>query len=120
VVLRKAYGLGYYVMGSRPLEPALLIAWPTAEFGGMGLEGAVNIIYKKELEGIADADARAQLHREKTDALKRANTALAAAGRFDVDDVIDPAETRRVLAQTLARLAPPPPRTARKHPVDPF
>jgi acetyl-CoA carboxylase carboxyltransferase component len=120
VVLRKAYGLGYYVMGSRPLEPALLAAWPTAEFGGMGLEGAVNIIYKKELDAIADAAERAAFHRDRTDALKRANTALAAAGRFDVDDVIDPAETRRVLAETLARLAPPAPRTARKHPVDPF
>ncbi|MGC3975645.1 MAG: carboxyl transferase domain-containing protein [Nitrospira sp.] len=48
VVLRKAYGLGYYVMGSRPLHPSLLVAWPTAEFGGMGLEGAVNIIYRRE------------------------------------------------------------------------
>jgi acetyl-CoA carboxylase carboxyltransferase component len=120
VVLRKAYGLGYYVMGSRPLEPALLVAWPTAEFGGMGLEGAVNIIYRKELEAIADPAERAAFHLEKTNAFKRANTALAAAGRFDVDDVIDPADTRRVLAQTLARLAPPQPRTARKHPVDPF
>ena len=55
VVLRKAYGLGYYVMGSRPLEPSLLLAWPTAEFGGMGLEGAVNIIHKKELDAIEDA-----------------------------------------------------------------
>jgi acetyl-CoA carboxylase carboxyltransferase component len=120
VVLRKAYGLGYYVMGSRPLDPELLVAWPTAEFGGMGLEGAVNIIYRKELEAIEDAAARAAFHLEKTDGLKRANTALSAAGRFDIDDVIDPADTRRVLAQTLARLAPPPPRTARKHPVDPF
>jgi acetyl-CoA carboxylase carboxyltransferase component len=120
VVLRKAYGLGYYVMGSRPLEPELLVAWPTAEFGGMGLEGAVNIIYRKELEAIDDPAARAAFHLEKTDALKRANTAMSAAGRFDVDDVIDPADTRRVLAQTLARLAPPAPRTARKHPVDPF
>ncbi len=120
VVLRKAYGLGYYVMGSRPLEPELLVAWPTAEFGGMGLEGAVNIIYRKELEAIEDPAARAQFHREKSDALKRSNTALAAAGRFDVDDLIDPAQTRRVLAQTLARLAPAPVRTRRKHPVDPF
>jgi acetyl-CoA carboxylase carboxyltransferase component len=120
VVLRKAYGLGYYVMGSRPLEPALLVAWPTAEFGGMGLEGAVNIIYKKELDAIADREARALFHRERTDEMKRANTALAAAARYDVDDVIDPADTRRLLAQTLARLAPPVPRTARKHPVDPF
>jgi acetyl-CoA carboxylase carboxyltransferase component len=107
-------------MGSRPLEPELLVAWPTAEFGGMGLEGAVNIIYRKELAAIDDAAARAAFHLDKTDALKRANTAMSAAGRFDVDDVIDPADTRRVLAQTLARLAPPAPRTARKHPVDPF
>src|SRR5262249_31867694 len=64
VVLRKAYGLGYYVMGSRPLEPVLLLAWPTAEFGGMGLEGAVNIIYKKDLEAIDDPGARAAFHRE--------------------------------------------------------
>jgi acetyl-CoA carboxylase carboxyltransferase component len=120
VVMRKAYGLGYYVMGSRPLEPVLLVAWPTAEFGGMGLEGAVNIIHRRELDAIADPQARAAFHREKTEALKRANTALSAAGRFDVDDVIDPADTRRVLAQTLARLPAPPPRMARKHPVDPF
>ncbi len=120
VVLRKAYGLGYYVMGSRPLEPALLIGWPTAEFGGMGLEGAVNIIYRKELKAIDDPAMRADFHREKTNELKRANTALAAAGRFEIDDVIDPADTRRMLARTLARLAPPPPRRERKHPVDPF
>lgn len=120
VVLRKAYGLGYYVMGSRPLEPVLLLAWPTAEFGGMGLEGAVNIIHRKELEAIEDPERRAAFHRERTDALKRANTALAAAARFDVDDVIDPADTRRLLARTLARLPAPAPRAGRKHPVDPF
>ena len=53
--------------------------------------------------------ARAAFHRDKTEALKRANTALSAAARFDVDDVIDPADTRRLLAQTLARLPVPPP-----------
>ncbi len=62
VVLRKAYGLGYYVMGSRPLDPTLLVAWPTAEFGGMGIEGAVNIIHKKELEAESDPAKRAALH----------------------------------------------------------
>jgi acetyl-CoA carboxylase carboxyltransferase component len=96
------------------------LRWPTAEFGGMGLEGAVNIIHKKELDAIEDAPARAAFHRDKTEALKRANTALSAAARFDVDDVIDPADTRRLLAQTLARLAVPSVRVARKHPVDPF
>jgi acetyl-CoA carboxylase carboxyltransferase component len=98
----------------------LLLAWPTAEFGGMGLEGAVNIIHRKELESIDDPERRAAFHRERTDALKRANTALAAAARFDVDDVIDPADTRRLLARTLARLPAPAPRAGRKHPVDPF
>jgi acetyl-CoA carboxylase carboxyltransferase component len=120
VVQRKAHGLGYYVMGSRPLEPTLLLAWPTAESGGMGLEGAVNIIHKKELDAIADAPARAALHRHRTEALKHANTAPSATARFDVDDVTDPADTRRLLAQTLARLPVPPARAARKHPVDPF
>ena len=86
----------------------------------MGLEGAVNIIHRRELEAIADPVARAAFHRERTEALKRANTALSAAGRFDVDDVVDPADTRRLLAQTLARLPAPAPRAARKHPVDPF
>ncbi|HYM04344.1 MAG TPA: carboxyl transferase domain-containing protein, partial [Stellaceae bacterium] len=100
--------------------PALLIGWPTAEFGGMGLEGAVNIIYRKELKAIDDPAARARFHLERTNEFKRANTALAAAGRFEIDDVIDPADTRRVLAHTLSRLAPPPPRRERKHPVDPF
>ncbi len=58
VVLRKAYGLGYYVMGSRPLDPVLLVAWPTAELGGMGLEGAVNILHKAALDAAPDAGPR--------------------------------------------------------------
>jgi acetyl-CoA carboxylase carboxyltransferase component len=118
VVLRKAYGLGYYVMGSRPLDPTLLIAWPTAEFGGMGIEGAVNIIYKKELEAESDPEKRAALHAQRTEELKASHTALAQAGHFAVDDVIDPAETRAVLAKTLRALPPPAPRTGRKRVVD--
>ena len=91
VVLRKAYGLGYYVMGSQPLNPAILLAWPTAEYGGMGLEGAVNIIYKAELDAVTDAEERAALHKRLTDALKRSNTAIEVAARYHYDDVIDPA-----------------------------
>jgi acetyl-CoA carboxylase carboxyltransferase component len=120
VVLRKAYGLGYYIMGSQPLEPAILLAWPTAEFGGMGLEGAVNIIYRRELDGVADPEARAALHRRLTDELKQRNTALETAARFLYDDVIDPADTRDILLNTLASLPPPPPRTARKRIIEPM
>ena len=120
VVLRKAYGLGYYVMGSQPLNPAILLAWPTAEYGGMGLEGAVNIIYKAELDAVADAEERAALHKRLTDALKRSNTAIEVAARYHYDDVIDPADTRDILIKTLATLLPPPPRTTRKRLIEPF
>jgi len=120
VVLRKAYGLGYYIMGSRPLDPAILLAWPSAEYGGMGLEGAVNIIHKRELDDIADAAERAERQRELTDALKRSNTAIEVAGRFLYDDVVDPAETRDILLKTLETLPPPEPRTGRKRVIEPF
>jgi acetyl-CoA carboxylase carboxyltransferase component len=120
VVLRKAYGLGYYVMGSQPLNPAILLAWPTAEYGGMGLEGAVNIIYKAELDAVADAEERAALHKRLTDALKRSNTAIEVAARYHYDDVIDPADTRDILIKTLATLPPPPQRTTRKRLIEPF
>jgi len=120
VVLRKAYGLGYYIMGSAPLKPVMLLAWPTAEFGGMGLEGAVNIIYRKELEAIADAAERSRQHKAFTEELKRANTALEVAGRFGFDDVIDPAETRAILGKTLRALPRPAPRTTRKRTIDPW
>jgi acetyl-CoA carboxylase carboxyltransferase component len=120
VVLRKAYGLGYYVMGSRPLDPALLVAWPTAEFGGMGLEGAVNIIYRRELDDAPDPETRAELHRRLTAGLRRSNTALEVAARFGYDDVIDPADTRDILLRTLATLPAPSPRTTRKRIIEPF
>jgi acetyl-CoA carboxylase carboxyltransferase component len=120
VVLRKAYGLGYYIMGSRPFHPAILLAWPTAEYGGMGLEGAASIIYRKELEGIDDTEQRAAVHRDRTDELKRYNTALEVAGRFGYDDVIDPADTRAILLNTLATLPVPLPRTTRKRMIEPY
>ena len=120
VVLRKAYGLGYYIMGSQPLNPSVLLAWPTAEYGGMGLEGAVNIIYRAELEAIDDPAVRAAQHRELTDELKRQNTAIESAARFRYDAVIDPAETRAMLLRTLATCPPPVPRVGRKRLIEPF
>jgi acetyl-CoA carboxylase carboxyltransferase component len=120
VVLRKAYGLGYYIMGSQPLDPTILLAWPTAEFGGMGLEGAVNIIYRRELDEVPDPDGRAALHRRLTDELKSRNTAVESAARFLYDDVIDPADTRGILLNTLATVPPPPPRTTRKRIIEPM
>jgi acetyl-CoA carboxylase carboxyltransferase component len=120
VVLRKAYGLGYYIMGSQPLNPSILLAWPTAEYGGMGLEGAVNIIYRQELDAIADPEQRAETHRQLTAQLKKSNTATEVAARFLYDDVIDPADTRDILLNTLATFPAPLPRTTRKRLIEPM
>ena len=120
VVLRKAYGLGYYIMGSRPLHPAILLAWPTAEFGGMGLEGAASIIFKAELEAIADPTERAEAHRAYTDELKAYNTSLRVGERFGFDDVIDPVDTRRILSATMDTFPAPPARTTKKLTIAPI
>lgn len=120
VVLRKAYGLGYYIMGSQPLEPSILLAWPGAEYGGMGLEGAVNIIHARELDAEPDPAKRAALHKALTDELKRSHTAVETAARFLYDDVIDPADTREILMRTMATFPPPKARDGRKRVIEPF
>ena len=120
VVLRKAYGLGYYVMGSSSLDPAILLAWPTAEYGGMGLEGAVNILHRRELEAIADPEARAKRRAELTHEMKEEHKAILAAGRLVYDAVIDPADTREILRRTLEGFPEPEPRTVRKRIIEPF
>ena len=117
VVLRKAYGLGHYIMGSLALEPRVIVSWPGGEFGGMGLEGAVNIIHRKRLEAIEGKEERQAMHAELTAELKSSNTALEIAQRFLVDDVIDPADTRAILCGTLATWKPQP-RTGRKRTID--
>ncbi len=118
IVLRKAYGLGGYVMGARGLDPALCVGWPTAEFGGMGLEGAVNITHAKELAAAPDEAARADIHARATADLKRMNTGIEIAAKFEIDDIIDPADTRHFLGRTLDAMPTPPPRSHRKHAID--
>ena len=86
----------------------------------MGLEGAAAIIWKKDLEAIADDAERRQALKEKTDYLMRMNTALEVGGRFEYDDVIDPAETREILGKTLRALPKPAPRDGRKRVIDPW
>lgn len=120
IILRKAYGLGYYVMGSDAFEPDLLVGWPTAEFGGMGLEGAVNIVYRDELEAAPDEDVRKEIRAVRTAEMKERNTGLRYAQGFALDDIIDPADTRDTLIRALQTFPPPRPRTGRKHPIDPW
>jgi propionyl-CoA carboxylase beta chain len=99
VITRKAYGGAYDVMSSKHIRADFNFAWPTAEVAVMGPEGAVNIIFRKELEGADDAAAtRAELI---TDYRERFANPYVAAERGYVDDVIEPRRTRAVLADAL-------------------
>jgi acetyl-CoA carboxylase carboxyltransferase component len=103
VILRRGYGLGAQAMvGGSLHEPLLTVAWPSAHLGPMGLEGAVRLALRKELEAIADDEEREQRVREVTAAAQENAKAINAAQLFEIDDVIDPAETRSLIASTLA------------------
>jgi acetyl-CoA carboxylase carboxyltransferase component len=106
VILRKAYGLGAQAMAAGSLhEPVLTVGWPTAELGAMGLEGAVKLGFRRELETIADEHERAERLEQLVAAAHEHAKALNAATLFELDDVIDPADTRELIARTL-RAAP--------------
>ncbi|MCU0299470.1 MAG: carbamoyl-phosphate-synthetase, partial [Candidatus Nanopelagicales bacterium] len=103
VVLRRGYGLGAQAMlGGSTHEPVMTVAWPTAHMGPMGLEGAVRLAMGKELDAITDPDVRATRIQEATDAYREHVGALNVARVFEIDDVIDPAETRGLIARMLA------------------
>ena len=117
IVLRKMYGLGGQAMaGGSTKAPMFTVAWPTGEFGGMGLEGSVRLGYRKELEAIADPDERQALFDEMVERLYEHGKALNSASHFEIDDVIDPADSRRWLTRALRSLPPDPPRSGKKRP----
>jgi acetyl-CoA carboxylase carboxyltransferase component len=100
VILRKSYGGAYCVMSSKGLRGDLLFAWPSAEIAVMGAEGAVNIIYRADLKAAPDPEEkRARL---VADYERQFNNPYVAAARGLIDDVIEPADTRRVLVKALA------------------
>jgi acetyl-CoA carboxylase carboxyltransferase component len=110
VVLRRGYGLGAQAMvGGSLHEPLLTVAWPSAHLGPMGLEGAVRLGLRKELEAIADDAEREARVREVTAAAQENARAMNAAQLFELDDVIDPADTRAAIAATLAAAGTPKP-----------
>jgi acetyl-CoA carboxylase carboxyltransferase component len=114
VITRKAYGGAYDVMSSKHIRADFNFAWPTAEVAVMGPEGAVNIVFRKELEDADDPDARrAELI---ADYRERFANPYSAAERGYVDDVIEPRRTRPVLCDALltARTKREP-RPRRKH-----
>ncbi|HVS28007.1 MAG TPA: acyl-CoA carboxylase subunit beta [Solirubrobacteraceae bacterium] len=98
VVLRKAYGAGYYVMCGRAYEPDLIVAWPTAEISVMGAEGAVEIIFRKQVDEAEDPAAKKQ---ELIENFRKIIDVYVAAGNAMIDDVIDPRETRPTICRAL-------------------
>jgi DNA-binding transcriptional MerR regulator len=98
VVLRKAYGAGYYVMNGRAFEPDLIVAWPSAEISVMGAEGAVEIIFRKQVEAAEDPAATKQ---ELIENFRKIIDVYIAAGNDMIDDVIDPRETRATICRAL-------------------
>ncbi len=107
VVLRKAYGLGAQAMaGGSTLAPVFCAAWPTGEFGGMGLDGAVRLGYRRELEAQADPAAKAALYDKLLGALYAVGAAANVAAMLEIDAVIDPADTRHWIAQGLKSCQP--------------
>jgi acetyl/propionyl-CoA carboxylase alpha subunit/acetyl-CoA carboxylase carboxyltransferase component len=118
VVLRKAYGLGAQATVGGYLNVGnFAVAWPTGEVGPMGLEGAVRLAYRKELAEIADLDARQARYQELVDQLYVQGKALNSAGFVEMDDVIDPADTRRWISQGLRNAPAPLPRAGKKRPM---
>jgi acetyl/propionyl-CoA carboxylase alpha subunit/acetyl-CoA carboxylase carboxyltransferase component len=115
VVLRKSYGLGALAMtgGSYPAS-VFAVAWPTGEFGGMGLEGAVKLGYRNELAAITDPEERKAKFDEMVAAAYEQGKALNYASSYHIDEVIDPKDTRRWIAGTLRSLPPPPKRAEKK------
>lgn len=111
VVLRKGYGLGAQAMAGGSFRAGLFtLSWPTGEFGGMGLEGAVRLGFRRELEAIADPDERREAFESMVAAAYRHGEALNMAAHLEIDDVIDPAETRARVLHAFRSAPPPDPR----------
>ncbi len=98
VIVRKAYGAGYYVMCGKAYEPDLIVAWPGAEISVMGAEGAVNIIGRSMIEASDDPEATKEA---MLNAVREQIDPYIAAGNAVIDDVIDPRETRLTIANAL-------------------
>jgi acetyl-CoA carboxylase carboxyltransferase component len=116
VVLRKGYGLGAQAMAGGSFKaPAFCVSWPTGEFGGMNLEGAVRLGQRRELDAIADPDERERAFRDMVERMYEHGTAVNMASHLEIDDVIDPADTRRWIT-TMLESAPVSPRRGKKRP----
>ncbi|MEM7017900.1 MAG: carboxyl transferase domain-containing protein [Pseudomonadota bacterium] len=117
IITRKAYGLGAQAMAGGSFKiPLFTVTWPTGEFGGMGLEGAVKLGYRKELQAIEDPQERLKTYEEMVAGMYERGKAVNMASHFELDDVIDPADTRKWVMAGLRSVPPAPPRKGKKRP----
>ena len=117
IILRKSYGLGAQAMaGGSFRAPFFTVSWPTGEFGGMGLEGAVKLGYRNELAALEDPGERMALYQEMVERMYQRGKALNTASLFEIDDVIDPQDSRRWITGALRSVPAPSPRTGKKRP----
>jgi acetyl/propionyl-CoA carboxylase alpha subunit/acetyl-CoA carboxylase carboxyltransferase component len=117
IILRKAYGLGAIAMsGGADDASVFTVAWPTGEFGPMALEGAAKLGYRNELAAIVDPAERKKRFNEMVAGLYQRGKALNVATHFAIDDVIDPADSRRWIATSLRSTPVSTRRTVKKYP----
>ena len=118
IVTRKGYGLGAQAMAGGSFKATTFtVAWPTGEFGGMGLEGFVKLGYRKELEAIEDPAERIAAYEKRVARLYDIGKAVNTGSYFEIDDVIDPAESREWIMMALTSAPPPQHRTGKKRPM---
>ena len=101
-ILRKAYGLGIQsLVGGSFKKPKYICAWPSAEFGAMGNEGAVKLGFKKEIESLKSNFEKEKFIKEKVDEIYNKGTAIDIATNFEIDEIIMPYETREKITKLL-------------------
>lgn len=98
MVIRKAYGLAYWIVGGKAMRPDLIVAWQTASFSLMAPDPAINVVYQRDLARADDPEAK---RRELLELFAQRFAPDDAAEQFDLDDIIDPADTRKVLITSL-------------------
>jgi acetyl/propionyl-CoA carboxylase alpha subunit/acetyl-CoA carboxylase carboxyltransferase component len=117
IVLRKSYGLGAQAMAGGSFKaPFFAVSWPTGEFGGMGLEGAVKLGFRKELAAMDDPQERKALFESMVERAYEHGKAVNTASHFEIDDVIDPMDSRHWITSTLRSVPTPPLRAGKKRP----
>ncbi len=117
IVIRKGYGLGAQAMTGGGFKGSnFTVTWPTGEFGGMGLEGAVKLGYRKELEAIEDPEERLKEYEKRVAFMYDRGKAVNFATAFEIDEVIDPKDTRKWIMAGLKSAPKPVPREGKKKP----